>query len=193
MAYREQGYLPEAVVNYLVRLGWSHGDQEIFSRADMVEPRSSNLRAQRTVKEKYGTWPDHGLSWRPLGDRLATCTVSQGSESCPSPLWQGVPREGGRQLVTSATGPHKPFCIGSSNSITRYWLSTWPGRAGHCRIMCSGSLRITSDAAVSNTAFCGCVAKAAMPSTLSPSAASAAAFARAAGHGVWRKCRLVGR
>ncbi len=37
MAYREQGYLPEAVVNYLVRLGWSHGDQEIFSCADMVE------------------------------------------------------------------------------------------------------------------------------------------------------------
>ncbi len=37
MAYREQGYLPEAVINYLVRLGWSHGDREIFSRADMVE------------------------------------------------------------------------------------------------------------------------------------------------------------
>jgi glutamyl-tRNA synthetase len=37
MEYREQGYLPEAVVNYLVRLGWSHGDQEIFSRADMIE------------------------------------------------------------------------------------------------------------------------------------------------------------
>src|SRR5512138_1421568 len=31
MAYQEMGYLPEAMVNYLVRLGWSHGDQEIFS------------------------------------------------------------------------------------------------------------------------------------------------------------------
>ncbi|MBI5420377.1 MAG: glutamate--tRNA ligase [Deltaproteobacteria bacterium] len=31
MAYEEMGYLPEAMVNYLVRLGWSHGDQEIFS------------------------------------------------------------------------------------------------------------------------------------------------------------------
>ena len=36
-AYREQGILPEALVNYLVRLGWSHGDQEIFTRAQLVE------------------------------------------------------------------------------------------------------------------------------------------------------------
>ncbi len=36
-AYRAMGYLPEALRNYLVRLGWSHGDQEIFSTADMIE------------------------------------------------------------------------------------------------------------------------------------------------------------
>jgi glutamyl-tRNA synthetase len=35
-AYREMGYLPEAVVNYLVRLGWSHGDQEIFTLQELV-------------------------------------------------------------------------------------------------------------------------------------------------------------
>lgn len=35
--YREEGYLPEALLNYLVRLGWSHGDQEIFSVAEMIE------------------------------------------------------------------------------------------------------------------------------------------------------------
>ncbi len=35
-AYRDLGYLPEALVNYLVRLGWSHGDQEIFTRQEMV-------------------------------------------------------------------------------------------------------------------------------------------------------------
>jgi len=34
--YREQGYLPEAMLNYLVRLGWSHGDQEIFSVDEMT-------------------------------------------------------------------------------------------------------------------------------------------------------------
>jgi glutamyl-tRNA synthetase len=37
MAYKEMGFLPEALVNYLVRLGWSHGDQEIFSREELVE------------------------------------------------------------------------------------------------------------------------------------------------------------
>lgn len=37
VAYREQGYLPEALRNYLVRLGWSHGDQEIFSLEEMIE------------------------------------------------------------------------------------------------------------------------------------------------------------
>jgi glutamyl-tRNA synthetase len=35
-AYRAMGYLPEAVRNYLVRLGWSHGDQEIFSTEEML-------------------------------------------------------------------------------------------------------------------------------------------------------------
>jgi glutamyl-tRNA synthetase len=37
MAYRDMGYLPEALVNYLVRLGWAHGDQEIFSLQEMIE------------------------------------------------------------------------------------------------------------------------------------------------------------
>ncbi|MBK1733322.1 glutamate--tRNA ligase [Thiococcus pfennigii] len=37
IAYREAGYLPEALLNYLVRLGWSHGDQEIFSLQEMIE------------------------------------------------------------------------------------------------------------------------------------------------------------
>jgi glutamyl-tRNA synthetase len=35
--YREEGYLPEALLNYLVRLGWSHGDQEIFSLDELVQ------------------------------------------------------------------------------------------------------------------------------------------------------------
>jgi glutamyl-tRNA synthetase len=36
MAYQEMGYLPEALVNYLVRLGWSFGDQEVFTREELV-------------------------------------------------------------------------------------------------------------------------------------------------------------
>ena len=37
LEYRAQGYLPEALLNYLARLGWSHGDQEEFSRHELVE------------------------------------------------------------------------------------------------------------------------------------------------------------
>jgi len=36
MQYHEEGYLPDALLNYLVRLGWSHGDQEVFSRDEMI-------------------------------------------------------------------------------------------------------------------------------------------------------------
>jgi glutamyl-tRNA synthetase len=36
LEYRDRGYLPEAILNYLVRLGWSHGDQEIFRREEMI-------------------------------------------------------------------------------------------------------------------------------------------------------------
>lgn len=36
-AYRAMGFLPDALKNYLVRLGWSHGDQEMFSEAEMIE------------------------------------------------------------------------------------------------------------------------------------------------------------
>jgi glutamyl-tRNA synthetase len=36
LEYQDQGYLPEALLNYLVRLGWSHGDQEYFTRDDMI-------------------------------------------------------------------------------------------------------------------------------------------------------------
>jgi glutamyl-tRNA synthetase len=35
--YRERGYLPQALVNYMVRLGWAHGDQEIFSREELIK------------------------------------------------------------------------------------------------------------------------------------------------------------
>jgi glutamyl-tRNA synthetase len=37
LQYEEEGFLPDALLNYLVRLGWSHGDQEIFTRAELIE------------------------------------------------------------------------------------------------------------------------------------------------------------
>ncbi|MFA5353014.1 MAG: glutamate--tRNA ligase, partial [Thermodesulfovibrionales bacterium] len=37
MAYKDEGYLPDALVNYLVRLGWSYGDQEVFTREELIK------------------------------------------------------------------------------------------------------------------------------------------------------------
>jgi glutamyl-tRNA synthetase len=37
LSYRDEGYLPKALLNYIVRLGWSHGDQELFSINEMIE------------------------------------------------------------------------------------------------------------------------------------------------------------
>ena len=37
LAYRDMGYLPDALINYLARLGWSHGNQEVFTRQEMIQ------------------------------------------------------------------------------------------------------------------------------------------------------------
>jgi glutamyl-tRNA synthetase len=50
MAYKDMGYLPDAMVNYLVRLGWSHGDQELFSRQELIEKFSwKNVQTSAAV------------------------------------------------------------------------------------------------------------------------------------------------
>ncbi len=61
MQYRNEGYLPDAVLNYLVRLGWSHGDQEIFSLAEMIdlfELKDVNVSASTFNTEKL-LWLNH--------------------------------------------------------------------------------------------------------------------------------------
>jgi len=55
MQYKRDGYLPEALLNFLVRLGWSHGDQEIFSMEEMLElfdPSNINKSASAYNTEK---------------------------------------------------------------------------------------------------------------------------------------------
>ncbi|RPE77279.1 glutamate--tRNA ligase [Vulcaniibacterium tengchongense] len=57
MQYRDAGYLPHALLNYLVRLGWSHGDQEIFSIREMIELfdlKDVNAKASRLDPAKLG-------------------------------------------------------------------------------------------------------------------------------------------
>ncbi|MEZ5535929.1 MAG: glutamate--tRNA ligase [Thiolinea sp.] len=58
MQYRDDGFTPQALLNYLVRLGWSHGDQEIFSRAEMIELFSLDAinRAPSAINQEKLMW-----------------------------------------------------------------------------------------------------------------------------------------
>ncbi|MFA4911614.1 MAG: glutamate--tRNA ligase [Desulfobacteria bacterium] len=58
MAYKELGYLPQAVMNYLVRLGWSYGDQEIFSRDELIEKFSLD-----NIGKSAGVFNPEKLLW----------------------------------------------------------------------------------------------------------------------------------
>jgi len=64
MQYKEMGYTPESLLNFLVRLGWSHGDQEIFSMQEMVElfnPQDINKSASIYNTEKLDWLSSHYL------------------------------------------------------------------------------------------------------------------------------------
>lgn len=64
MSYKEEGYLPHALVNYLARLGWSHGDQEIFSRDELKSLfaiEDVNQKASRLDPAKLGWLNQHYL------------------------------------------------------------------------------------------------------------------------------------
>lgn len=58
MQYKDEGYLPEALMNYLVRLGWSHGDKEVFSRDEMVE-----LFQVENINKSPSTFNPEKLLW----------------------------------------------------------------------------------------------------------------------------------
>jgi len=61
MSYRDEGYMPEALLNYLVRLGWSHGDQEVFSLEEMIELFSLEgcNKAASTFNPEKLLWLNH--------------------------------------------------------------------------------------------------------------------------------------
>lgn len=58
LEYRTSGYLPDALLNYLVRLGWAHGDQEIFTRAELFQ-----LFSLEAVNKKASIFDFQKLAW----------------------------------------------------------------------------------------------------------------------------------
>jgi glutamyl-tRNA synthetase len=93
-AYRDMGYFPEALSNYLVRLGWSHGDEEIFSRAELIEKFSlENVGKSAGIfnPEKLLWLNAHYLKTRPLSqlaDDVVPFIEAKGYPVPPDKKWR---------------------------------------------------------------------------------------------------------
>jgi len=96
LQYEEEGYLPDALLNYLVRLGWSHGDQEIFTREEMIaafDIHDVNKAASAFNPEKL-LWLNQQHMMRAQPAALVPCLQSQlsrlGLHSDDQKLLEGV-------------------------------------------------------------------------------------------------------
>ena len=96
LQYEEEGYLPDALLNYLVRLGWSHGDQEVFTRDEMVaafDIHDVNKAASAFNPEKL-LWLNQQHMMRAAPAALVPHLKAQlqrlGLDSSDQPLLEGV-------------------------------------------------------------------------------------------------------
>src|SRR5258708_2743776 len=96
LQFEEEGYLPEALLNYLVRLGWSHGDQEVFTRQEMIaafDIRDVNKAASAFNPEKL-LWLNQQHMMRAAPATLVPHLRAQlrrlGLDSTDQPLLEGV-------------------------------------------------------------------------------------------------------
>jgi glutamyl-tRNA synthetase len=96
LQYQEEGYLPDALLNYLVRLGWSHGDQELFTREEMIaefDIKDVNKAASAFNAEKL-LWLNQQHMMRTPVAQLATALREQlarlGLATDNMPLLEGV-------------------------------------------------------------------------------------------------------
>jgi glutamyl-tRNA synthetase len=96
MQYRDDGYLPQALLNYLVRLGWSHGDQEVFSTDEMIslfDIRDVNRKASAFNTDKLDWLNQHYMKSLPAGDvaaQLAWHFTDQGISRADGPALEDV-------------------------------------------------------------------------------------------------------
>lgn len=96
IAYRDMGYLPEALNNYLVRLGWSNGDDEIFSREEMVQKFDiANVGRSPSVfnPDKLNWLNAHYIKTGDpvrLSDLLQSHLANRGVADCSTPDLAGV-------------------------------------------------------------------------------------------------------
>jgi len=107
MEYKTLGYLPEALLNFLVRLGWSHGDQEIFSIDEMIElfdPKNINKSSSNYNLDKLLWLNSHYIKNMP-NSKLATLLKEYGidiEEHDKLELLLDATKERGKTLVELA-------------------------------------------------------------------------------------------
>ncbi len=97
--YREQGYLPEAMLNYLVRLGWSYGDQEIFSIEEMI-----NLFDMAAVNQSASAFNPEKLRWLNQQHIMAAPAERIGGLLVPYLIQAGLNPANGPDPVAVAEG-----------------------------------------------------------------------------------------
>jgi len=100
--YEEQGYLPEAMLNYLVRLGWSHGDQEIFSVDEMIK-----LFDIADVNQSASSFNPEKLLWISQQHIIAKPAEELGAELLPYLVKAGLDPTEGPDPVHIVEGFHE--------------------------------------------------------------------------------------
>lgn len=100
--YEDQGYLAEAMLNYLVRLGWSHGDQEIFSVEDMIR-----LFDIVDVNQSASSFNPEKLLWINQQHIIATPAEQLGAALMPFLVKAGLDPSNGPDPVHVAEGFHE--------------------------------------------------------------------------------------
>jgi hypothetical protein len=108
-AYEEAGYLPEAMLNYLARLGWSHGDDELFSREQMVSGSTAR------------TWQEPGAVGRGQAELGQRALHQAGRRR----RWPRLVRAAGARGVTASSAARCRRCARCSRTAAPRW-SSWP-------------------------------------------------------------------
>ena len=90
LEYRDRGILPEAFINYMVRLGWSHGDREVFSVAEMIE-----LFGFDSVSKSAARFDEEKMTW------INSETIRAMDERQLAERVEAIPERGGRYQLLS--------------------------------------------------------------------------------------------
>ncbi|MGF1644591.1 MAG: glutamate--tRNA ligase [Thiotrichales bacterium] len=115
MQYAEDGYLPEALLNYLVRLGWSHGDQELFTREEMIQlfdldgvnkaASMFNPKKLLWINEQYLKAHDPVSGGALLAERLSTQGIDTAQGPDPVAVYTAL-KERAKTLLAMAESAH---------------------------------------------------------------------------------------